>query len=295
MPLNSMTGFGRAEGSHDGLDWVWEVRSVNGRGLDQRLRLPPGSDALEARTRELVAKRLSRGSVSIGLNVQRATGVTEIRLNEAVLAQVLAAADRVKVLTNGTTPPVEALLGMRGVLELVEPADDETRQKARQDMMIASLEKALDGLLRSRAAEGERLGTAIAGQLDEITRLVAIVRDSPARSAKAIAERLAEQVKRLTEASNGLESDRLYQEAVLLATKADVAEELERLASHITAARELLVEPGSVGRKLDFLMQEFNREANTLCSKANAAEITRAGLALKVVIDQMREQVQNIE
>ncbi|MBL8565527.1 MAG: YicC family protein [Hyphomicrobiaceae bacterium] len=295
MSLNSMTGFGRAEGSYEGQSWVWEVRSVNGRGLDVRLRLPPGSDALEARVREALARRFSRGSISINLAVQRTGGVTEIRLNEQALAQVLAAADRVRALAGGERPPVDALLSMRGVLEVVEPIDDEAHQKPRHDAMVASLEHALGDLARARTQEGDRLSVVISGQLDEIGRLVAEVRESPLRTREAIAERLAEQVRRLVEANGVLDPQRLHQEAVLLATKADVAEELERLASHIVAARGLMEEAGSVGRKLDFLMQEFNREANTLCSKSNATEITRAGLALKVVIDQMREQVANIE
>ncbi len=295
MSLNSMTGFGRAEGSYEGQSWVWEVRSVNGRGLDVRLRLPPGSDALEARVRDAVARRFSRGSISINLAVQRTGGVTEIRLNEQALAQVLVAADRIRALAGGERPPVETLLSMRGVLEVVEPVDDEAHQKPRLDAMMASVEHALDDLARARTQEGARLSVVISGQLDEIGRLVAEVRESPLRTREAIAERLADQVRRLVEASAVLDAQRLHQEAVLLATKADVAEELERLASHIVAARGLMEEEGSVGRKLDFLMQEFNREANTLCSKANATEITRAGLALKVVIDQMREQVANIE
>ena len=295
MSLNSMTGFGRAEGSYEGQSWVWEVRSVNGRGLDVRLRLPPGSDALEARVRDAVARRFSRGSISINLAVQRTGGVTEIRLNEQALAQVLVAADRIRALAGGERPPAETLLSMRGVLEVVEPVDDEAHQKPRLDAMMASVEHALDDLARARTQEGARLSVVISGQLDEIGRLVAEVRESPLRTREAIAERLADQVRRLVEASAVLDAQRLHQEAVLLATKADVAEELERLASHIVAARGLMEEEGSVGRKLDFLMQEFNREANTLCSKANATEITRAGLALKVVIDQMREQVANIE
>ena len=295
MPLNSMTGFGRADGSRDGQSWIWEVRSVNGRGLDQRLRLPPGADAIEARARDAVAKRFNRGNLSINLQVQRITGATEIRLNEAALAQVMTAAERVRALTGGEAPRVEALLSIRGVLEVVEPVDDEAAQKARQEEMLASLEIALDGLAETRAAEGERLAAAILAQLDEIRRQVAIVRMSPSRTPAAIQERLAEQVRKLLDASASFDAERLHQEAVMLATRADVAEELERLDAHIAAAHDLLAEGAPVGRKLDFLMQEFNREANTLCSKANANDITRAGLALKTVIDQMREQVQNIE
>ncbi len=295
MPLNSMTGFGRADGSRNGQSWVWEVRSVNGRGLDLRLRLPPGFDALEPRVRELVTKRFNRGSVSVNLQVQRETGVTEIRLNESALAQVLAAADRIRLLAGGEPPRIEAVMGMRGVLEVVEPIEDEASQKIRHEAMLTNLESALDGLAQSRAAEGERLAGALVAQLAEIGRQVAIVRESPSRTPAAIAERLAEHVRRLLDGSAAFDRERLHQEAVLLATRADVAEELERLAAHIAAANDLIAETTPVGRKLDFLMQEFNREANTLCSKSNANDITRAGLALKTVIDQMREQVANIE
>ncbi len=295
MTLKSMTGFGRAEGMGEGLSWLWEVRSVNGRGLDVRLRLPPGSDALETRVREAVGKRFSRGNISVSLQVQRDVGGTELRLNEQALEQVLKAAEHIHHLTGCERPRAEGLLALKGVLEVVEPVEDEAAAKARQDAMIADLERALDALAASRIGEGARLQDVLVAQLVEIDRLVAIVRDSPSRSADAIARRLAEQVRRLVDTGTGLDPDRLHQEAVLLATRADVEEELQRLKAHTAAAHEHLAEEAAVGRKLDFLTQEFNREANTLCSKANAPDITRAGLALKAVIDQMREQVQNIE
>ena len=295
MTLNSMTGFGRAEGMGEGLAWMWEARSVNGRGLDVRLRLPPGSDALEARVREAVAKRFSRGNVSVSLQVQRDNGSTELRLNELALEQVLKAAEHIHQLTGCERPRAEGLLALKGVLEVVEPIEDEAMAKARQDAMIADLVRALEALAASRQSEGGRLQSVLEAQLCEIDRLVAIVRDSPSRSVDAITRRLAEQVRRIVDTGAGLDPDRLHQEAVLLATRADVEEELQRLMAHIAAAREHMTEDAAVGRKLDFLTQEFNREANTLCSKANAPDITRAGLALKAVIDQMREQVQNIE
>ncbi len=295
MSLKSMTGFGRADGSFGGISWTWEVRSVNGRGLDVRLRVPPGSDALEPRVREAVARRFARGSITISLQIQRETGATEIRLNEAALEQVLKAAEHIQHLTGCERPRVEGLLALKGVLETVEPIEDEASLKARHDAMIASLEVALTGLAAARTAEGERLSAVIADQLSEIARLVAKVAASPSRTPSAIATRLAEQVRRLLDTGASLDRDRLHQEAVLIATRADVEEELQRLIAHVAATRELLGESGPAGRKLDFLTQEFNREANTLCSKANASDVTGAGLALKTVIDQMREQVQNIE
>lgn len=295
MSLKSMTGFGRADGAMGAVAWTWEARSVNGRGLDVRLRLPPGNEALEPRVREAVSRHFVRGSLSVSLQVQREAGATEIRLNEAALEQVLQAAQHIQHLTGCERPRAEGLLALKGVLETVEPIENEEAAKARHDAMIASLGAALDDLAAARAAEGERLGAVVSDQVTQVERLVADVSASPARTPEAIAARLAEHVKRLLDNGTTLDPDRLHQEAVLIATRADVEEELQRLKAHVAAARELISSDAPAGRKFDFLTQEFNREANTLCSKANAPDITRAGLALKAVIDQMREQVQNIE
>ncbi len=296
MSIKSMTGFARAEGAYAGAAWHWEVRSVNGRGLDVRLRLPAGNEQLEPKVREAVAHHLTRGSVTVSLASEGAADGHELRLNERALAQVMQAADRIRDLTNATPPRVDGLIAIKGVLDLVEHREDPEQATARAEAMLKSLDGALVALVAARAAEGARLGSTLRAQLDEIERLVGIVRVSPARTREAIEERLKEQVRRLLETGNGgLDPARLHQEAVLLATRVDVEEELQRLGSHIGAARELLNDDGAVGRKFDFLTQEFNREANTLCSKSNDVEITRAGLALKTVIDQLREQVQNIE
>jgi uncharacterized protein (TIGR00255 family) len=290
-----MTGFARADGTTADSTWHWEVRSVNGRGLDVRLRLPPGFEALEPVVREATGKRLSRGSVTVSLSAERIGGKVEIRLNEAALEQVLAAADRVHQLTGCERPRAEGLLALKGVLEVVEPQEDEGAARERHAVLIAGLEKALDGLVLARAAEGQRLEGVLRAHLDEIARNVSVIGGAPARSAEAVKARLKEQIARLLDATQALDAARLHQEAVLIVTRADVEEELARLEGHIAAARELLAEGGPVGRRLDFLAQEFNREANTLCAKSNDGDITRAGLALKAVIDQMREQVQNIE
>jgi uncharacterized protein (TIGR00255 family) len=295
MSIKSMTGFARAEGTYDGAAWHWEVRSVNGRGLDVRLRLPPGSEQLEPKVREAVARHVTRGSVTISLSSERTDGGAEIRINERALAQVMVAAARVRALTDAAPPRVDGLITIKGVLDLVEQAENPEQAAARSEAMLKSLDGALIALVAARAAEGSRLAATLNGQLDEIERQVRIVQQSPARTREAIEQRLKEQVSRLLDASNNFDPARLHQEAVLLATRADVEEELQRLTSHISAARELLIEDGAVGRKFDFLAQEFNREANTLCSKASDVEITRAGLTLKTVIDQLREQVQNIE
>jgi uncharacterized protein (TIGR00255 family) len=291
-----MTGFARTEGTIASANWHWEVRSVNGRGLDLRLRLPAGLEYLEPRVREAVGRHLSRGSINITLAAERIGATAEFRLNERALAEVMRASDRIRSLTDAAPPRIDGLISIKGVLDIIEPEDDPAQVEARADAMLKSLDEVLTALVAARAAEGARLATALDTHLAEIERLVGVVRSSPARSPEAIAERLREQVKRLLEAGNGsFDPQRLHQEAVLLATRADVEEELQRLTSHIGAARELLASAEAVGRKLDFLAQEFNREANTLCSKANDIEITRAGLALKTVIDQLREQVQNIE
>jgi uncharacterized protein (TIGR00255 family) len=295
MSIKSMTGFARADGAIGPVSWHWEVRSVNGRGLDVRLRLPPGYDVIEARVREAVAKRISRGSLTVNLNVKRSEGAAQIRLNEAALKQVLAAVDTLKAMADVAAPSAEALLGVKGVLEVVEPEESEAETQARNEAMLASLGSALDAMVRSRQAEGDRLKAVVLQQLGSIEKLVAIVEASPSRTPEAIRQRLKEQIARLLDTGVGLDEGRLYQEAAMLATRADVEEELKRLTAHIAGARDLVVSREPAGRRLDFLAQEFNREANTLCSKAGDPETTRAGLELKAVIDQMREQVQNIE
>ncbi len=292
---SSMTGFARAAGTLGPTAWSWEVRSVNGRGLDIRLRLPPGLDALEPRVRAAVSKRLGRGSINLSLNLQRGPGSTEVRVNTVALEQVIAALEGVRARLGAPPPRAEALLGIRGVVEIVERADDEAEARVLSETLLASLGEALDGLVRARSTEGARLASIIAAQLDSIASLIGEIEAAPARSPAAIRDRLKEQVARILDTGAGLDEPRLLQEVALLATRADVAEELQRMATHITAARELLASQQPAGRQLEFLAQEFNREANTLCAKAADADTTRAGLALKVVVDQMREQVQNIE
>ncbi len=296
MGLKSMTGFARAEGQEHGATWAFEGRSVNGRGLDLRFRFPPGHDWLEPRARELAQHRLARGSVTVNLDVTRQQMLPEIRLNDAALSQVLAAAEHVRTITGAAPISVEGVLGVRGVLEIVEPVETPEAEEARRGAVIATFDRLLDALSASRSREGARLAVIMDGYLTEIDRLVMVVAHSPARQPDAIARRLGEQLQRLTGATDTVfDPQRLHQEAVLLSTKADVEEELQRLLVHLAASRELIAGDAPCGRQLDFLTQEFNREANTLCSKANDPEISRAGLAIKVVIDQMREQVANIE
>ena len=295
MSISSMTGFARVDGAFEGTTWTWEIRSVNGRGLDVRTRLAPGSDSLDARVREACGKRFQRGSIQVNLAVRRDLGQTEIRLNEAAFKQVLAISRRAAEIAGSAPASLESLLAIRGVLDVAEPEEPPAAATARLARMEATLREALDALKAARMAEGLRLRAIVAEQLDRVAQHTAIAAGSPARAPDAIVRRLAEQVQRLLQGNAQLDPVRLHQEAALLAARADIEEEVQRLGSHVTAARALLAQGSGVGRQLDFLAQEFNREANTLCSKANAPDMTNAGLALKVVIDQMREQVQNVE
>jgi uncharacterized protein (TIGR00255 family) len=295
MTLKSMTGFGRSAGVLDDTSWHWEVRSVNGRGLELRFRMPSGLEALEIKARALVQEKLSRGNLTLGLTLRRETGALVIRLNEAALAQALAATERARALVE--TPPagLDTLLSMRGVVEVVEGEESEEARIELEQALLQGLASALEQLIAARTAEGARLKSVLADQLEQIALLVERAANAPAREPQVVAARLTEQVNRLVETGAGLAPERLHQEALLLAAKADIQEELDRLRAHIAAARELLDEDQPVGRRLEFLAQEFNREANTICSKASDIEISRAGLELKTVIDQLREQIQNIE
>lgn len=295
MTIASMTGFGRSEGAGEGFVWAWEARSVNGRGLDIRMRLPPGNDAIEPALRDLAAKRFVRGNVNATLTIDRLQAAGALRLNEAVLADLVKAADRAAELTGGARPDTAALLAFKGVLEQNDTNETAEARAAREKQLIAGFDVALERLAEARRAEGARLASVISEQVNDIERMTGIVRASPSRSVDAIRARIKDQIGRLLETDTSFDAERLHQEAMLIATRADVEEELARLTAHVAAAREILSEPGAVGRKLDFLAQEFNREANTLCSKANAVDITRLGLSLKTVIDQLREQVQNVE
>lgn len=295
MALSSMTGFGRATGENEQWRWAWEVRSVNGRGLDVRTRIPVPFDGLETQVRTAIQRRLKRGSVSVTLTLKRLAGATGVEVNDDVLAAVLQAADRIRKSCDATPPSVDGLLALKGVLETVEHADNEADQSETTAAMLKDLDAALEQLLAARVSEGEKLFQIITAKIAEIADLTASVANSPARHPDAIRARIKEQVARLLEPGAGLDETRLHQEAVLLATRSDIEEEIKRLDAHVAAAKALLQETGPVGRQFDFLAQELNREANTVCSKAGSNDISKAGLGLKTAIDQMREQVQNIE
>ncbi len=296
MPLSSMTGFARAEGECKGCAWAWEARSVNGKGLDTRLRLAPGFEALDPQVRKRVGQRLKRGNVSVQLSAAWAQAGAGYRVNHDMLEQILALLPSLHDRLPGSTPPqAETLLTIRGV---VEQAEDELPEETMAEIRAAAmggLDRALDGLEENRRAEGARLLDVVSGQVDLIGELTSKAASLAAAQPDAIARRLREQVEALLADVPALSEERLAQEAAVLMVKADLREELDRLAAHVEAARDLLSGDGAVGRKLDFLCQEFNREANTLCSKSQDVELTRVGLDLKAVIDQLREQVQNIE
>jgi uncharacterized protein (TIGR00255 family) len=294
MTISSMTGFGRAAGTVGAWSYLWEVRSVNGKGLDVRLRLPNGLDTVEQQVRALAAKHLKRGNVQMSLQLDCEEQGSELRINQAGLAAAVTVARQVSD-AMGEAVSADAVLAMRGVVETVSADADEDAIAARDAELVKAADIALAALAANRAEEGKRLAGIIAGQLDTIEELTAQAKANPSRTPDAIHERLSAQIERLTGASPALDPDRLHQEAMLLAVKADIQEEIDRLAAHVSAARDLLDSDGSVGRKFEFLSQEFNREANTLCSKSADAALTRIGLELKNTIDQLREQVQNIE
>lgn len=290
-----MTGFARAEGQHDGLGWAWELKSVNGRGLDIRTRVPQGFESLEPLARQKLGEALKRGNVNVSLIVERRAGEAGIRINRAVLDQVLALQAELAGRVDAAPPRLESLLAVRGVVEAGEEDTDEEARAARDADILAGLEQAVKAMVVSRLEEGARLAAILTGHLDRIEELTTQAKALGSVQPEALKARLRQQVLELLDASPSLNEDRLAQEAALLATKADIREELDRLAAHIAAARELMQAGSQIGRRFDFLCQEFNREANTLCSKSGDTELTRIGLELKAVIDQLKEQVQNVE
>ena len=293
--INSMTGFSRSAGHDDDCRWAWELKSVNAKGLDLRMRVPSGFDAVERAVRAALAKRFKRGAFNAALTLKREDGRSETRVNRELLDQLVTL---LKEYGDGA-PRIETLLTVRGVIEQVEHEDDETAIKLRSEQVLSSFEGALDSLATMRAEEGARLETVLQARLSEIETLIGQAESTATARPDAIKERVRTQVASILEAApdefdEQLER-RLTQELAVLATKADIREELDRLYAHIEAARDLLAQNEASGRKLDFLCQEFNREANTLCSKSGDAELTRIGLAMKASVEQFREQVQNVE
>ncbi len=290
-----MTGFARAAADQDGAVIAWEIKSVNGKSVDARLRLPPGFERLEQAARQAIQKRFSRGNIQASLVVQRGGLAVQPVVNESFLKDLAGLAKRLEEQFDAAPATADGLLALRGVLEIPEARESE-EDRARLDQAILSvLDEALTGLERARLTEGEALGHVLGVHLDRIEALTFAAEADPSRDPAVIRERIAEQVRLLMDAAAGLDETRLHMEAAFLATKADIREEIDRLKTHVASGRALLAGGGAIGRKLDFLSQEFNRESNTLCSKSNAAPVTAIGLELKAVVDQFREQVQNLE
>jgi len=295
VTLSSMTGYARVDGRSDDLRWTWEIKSVNGKGLDVRCRMATGFERLEAAVRRQAAAILRRGNVNISLAVVREAAAQRPVVNRGLLDDVLALQAELAGKVDDAPPRIDALLQVRGLIELAAEEEDKTAAAAREVTMLESLAEALATVAAARRAEGEQLDAVLSDQLREIDSLVVTAAGLAATQPEAILARLKAQVGDLLDAMPQMPEDRLMHEVALLAAKADIREELDRLRAHIAAARDLLSEATPVGRRLDFLCQEFNREANTLCAKSNDIELTSTGLALKAVIDQMKEQVQNIE
>ena len=296
MKLQSMTGFSRAAGEKDATAIAWELKSVNGKSAEIRLRLPPGTERLEPAIRKVLQRRFSRGNFQATLTLGRIGGSpAQPVVNEAFLKEVAGLAKRLEEEFKLAPARADGLLALRGVMDFQDTVETEEERVALDGAILEVLEHAIADLEAARQAEGEALRVVLLSHIDMIATLTARAEADPSREATVIRARLAEQVAALMDASAGLDENRLYMEAAFLATKADIREEIDRLTTHVSSGRALLAAGGPIGRKLDFLAQEFNRESNTLCSKSNAANVTAIGLALKAVVDQFREQVQNLE
>jgi uncharacterized protein (TIGR00255 family) len=298
MALQSMTGFSREAGIFQGHQWAWELKSVNARGLDVRVRVPTGFDAVGDEARRQVGAAFARGTINVSLNLTSENVVAHPRVNADALRSLLDSLAKIDF--SAVSLPAESrgftldgLLGIRGVIEVNEnagPALDDL-----QPVLVAALDRAIAGLKAARLAEGRSLAAVLEQHAEAITILTSSVENHPARTPEAIRARLAEQVTALLATPAGLDGERLHQEAAMLAVRADVREEIDRLKAHGSALVALLSGGGAIGRKLDFLAQEFGREASTLCAKANHVTLSRIGLDLRTVVDQLREQVQNVE
>ena len=295
MALSSMTGFARSHGASGPYAFEWELKSVNAKGFDLRVRLPQGWDELEALAKKRAGEVLSRGTVYANLNVKRTGAASTVRINEEVLAGIVKVAGVLAGKIDAVAPSIDGLLALKGVIEVVEPESNEAEDKAAKAAVADAFDQALLDLVEMRQREGVTLGQILIQRMDEIERLAKRAEAAPGRKPDAIRARLAEQVAALLETSDRFDPERLNQEAIMIAARADIREELDRIASHISQAREMINKGGPVGRRLDFLAQEFNREVNTCCSKSNDIELTNTGLEMKNVVEQFREQVQNLE
>ena len=294
MTLASMTGFARAAGSSGPWRLTWELKAVNAKGLDARLRLSPPFDAIEPDARAKLVQKLTRGTIQAGFTAQREITTPEVRVNQDLLRKLMTAIAAIPLPEMISPATVDGLLSVRGVVEISDAAENEAEILAARASALELLDTALESLVTMRRSEGAVLATVLSARLETIAVLTQAADFFPARKPEAIQARLAQSLAMLAGNSN-FDQNRLHQEALMLAAKADIREELDRLGAHTTAARDLLAKGGAVGRRLDFLAQALSREANTLCAKSNDASLTALGLELRVEIEQFREQVQNIE
>ncbi len=295
MALSGMTGFARGQGVSGAYAWAWELKSVNAKGFDLRLRVPPGWDAVEVPARGRAAEMLARGTIYGTLTAKREGIAPVVRVNEPVLAAVIATVKSLAGRIDAAPPRLDGILSLKGVIEVVDEDEKEEDRRAAEAAVVAGFHATLAELVDMRRREGAALGQILSQRLSEMATLAARAEAVPGRKPEAIKARIAEQVETLLGTSERFDPDRLHQEAILIASKADIREELDRLASHVTQGRRLIADGGAVGRRLDFLAQELNREVNTICSKSNDVELTNIGLELKTVVEQFREQVQNLE
>jgi uncharacterized protein (TIGR00255 family) len=295
MALSSMTGFARGQGAAGAYAWSWEIKSVNAKGLDLRFRLPTGWDAVELPARSRANAALARGTVYANLTVERKGAAPAVKINEPVLAAVIGALKRLEGKVAAAPPSLDGILSLKGVMEVGDTDERAEDRLAAETTIVAGFADTLAALVANRREEGAALGQLLGARLTEVATLTARAEAAPGRKPEAIKARLAEQIAVLLSSSERFDADRLHQEAVLIASKADIREELDRLAAHVGQAQKLIAEGGAIGRRLDFLAQELHRESNTLTAKSNDVELTNTGLELKTVIEQFREQVQNLE
>ena len=293
MKILSMTGFSRVNGTSRNYHFAWEIKAVNSKGLDLRLRVPAGFDAMEQEARTMLSRSLVRGTVYATLTAKRDTGVPQVQINQAMLDAVLRIVEQIPLSSNLRPASLDGILATRGIFEFTENTEDRPDDAERSEV-LAALQDAIHGLIDMRSVEGGALQDVLLQRLASMNRLVALAEQAPARKPEAIRARLEQNISLLLP-NAGLDPVRLHQEAILLAAKADIREELDRLVTHLAAVQELLNKGGAVGRRLDFLAQELSREVNTLCAKSNDSSLTAIGLDLKTEVEQFREQVQNIE
>ncbi len=295
MTLSSMTGFGRAQGQIENYSWVWEIRSVNGKAMDVRMRIPSGLDAFDQHIKTTLSKVFSRGSINVSLQLQKDSSEVDVKVNEGALDKLINIAKQASQKHDLPMPSIDALLAIRDVVEISTMEEDAQKIINRDQQLKLSLEDAIAALKKSREEEGAATYIMLKNILDEIERLLKEGEKIAAKQPELLKNKFLAKVNALISDIKGFDQDRVTQEVVILATKADVKEETDRLVAHIASAKKLLKQKGPVGRKLDFLTQEFNREANTLCSKSTDIKLSNIGLSLKTAIDQFREQIQNVE